>query len=32
MMGLINLHTPGKTLKKGEKAISKLEHDGPHLS
>ena len=30
--GFINLNTPGKTLKKGEKAIRKLEHDGPHLS
>ena len=30
--GFINLHTPVKTLKKGKKAMCKLEHDCPHLS
>ena len=30
--GFINLHTPVKTLKKGAKAMCKLEHDCPHLS
>ena len=29
--GFINLHTPVKTLKKGTKAMCKLEHDCPHL-
>ena len=30
--GLINLHTPAKTLEKGDKAMRKLEHDCLHLS
>ena len=30
--GFINLHTTVKTLKKGKKAICKLEHDCLHLS
>ena len=30
--GFINLHTPAKTLEKGDKAMRKLEHDCLHLS
>ena len=30
--GFINLHTPAKTLEKGDKAMRKLEPDCLHLS